>query len=76
MGAQLAQTPDAPTTGSSGPGNLSMSSDNMPAVALTAADFYTHMSAIMANFLSTISMKLGQTIDTSQEMLRENTTLL
>jgi hypothetical protein len=76
MGAQLAQTPDAPTTGCSGSENPAMSLDNTPVATLTAVDFYTHMLAIMANFLSTISVKLGQTIDTSQETSQVNTTLL
>jgi hypothetical protein len=76
MGAQLAQTPDAPTMGSSGSENPATSSDNTPVAALTATDFYTHMLAIMADFSSTISTKLGQTIDTSWETLQKNTTLL
>jgi hypothetical protein len=67
MGAQLAQTPDAPTMGSSGSENLSMSSDNMPVAALMAANFYAHISVIMADFSSMISAKLGQTIDASWE---------
>jgi hypothetical protein len=45
-----------------------MAPGNMPTAALTAADFYAHMWAIMAKFLNTISTKLGQTIDASQEM--------
>jgi hypothetical protein len=46
-----------------------MTLESAPVAALTAADFYAHMSTIMADFSSTISEKLGQTIDANRELL-------
>jgi hypothetical protein len=48
-----------------------------PAVPpLTAAEFYTSMNAIMAQFSETISAKFGQSIDDNRETTRESTTLI
>ena len=47
-----------------------------PTAALMAADFYVHMSAIMAGFSNTILTKLAQTIDTNWETLQESTRLI
>jgi archaellum component FlaC len=49
---------------------------NAPTAALTAADFYVHMQAIMSKFSNTISAKLGQTIDASRETSQESTMLI
>jgi gas vesicle protein len=53
-----------------------MTLESVPAAALTAAEFYAHMSTIMADFSNTISEKLGQTIDANRELSRESTKLI
>jgi hypothetical protein len=71
-----AQTPSTSTGGHAGFDMLATAPGNMPMAALTAADFYVHMRAIMSKFSNTISAKLGQTIDASRETLRESTMLI
>jgi hypothetical protein len=71
-----AQTPSMSTRGHAGFYMSATTLGNTPMAALTAADFYVHMRAIMSEFLNTISAKLGQTIDASREMLRESTMLI
>jgi hypothetical protein len=68
--------PSMPPIGCTEPRAPATTLESVPAAALTAADFYTHMSTIMANFSSTISEQLGQTIDANRESLWESTKLI
>jgi hypothetical protein len=60
MGAQPAQTPDAPTTGSSGSENLSMSLENTLAVALTVT-VIMDLGTIFFSLMTLLILLLGLT---------------
>jgi hypothetical protein len=69
MDPQMARAHSTPTMGRTEPKALVTALGNTPVAALTAADFYTHMLTIIANFSNMISEKLGQTIDANREVL-------
>jgi hypothetical protein len=70
------RAPSTPPRGRTEPRAPVTTLESTSAAALTAAEFYMHMSTIMADFSSTISEKLGQTIDANRELSRESTKLI
>jgi hypothetical protein len=70
------QAPSTPPIGHTEPRVPATTLESAPAAALTAAEFYVHMSTIMANFSIMISEKLGQTIDANRELSWKNTKLI